>query len=329
MTDPSSHPDGPSDADQRFSVDAPFGADVGLPPPPVAPAPSPVPESSPPSSSGRATGRNAVPARSGLLSVDPAAVASHGPGPGAGAHTPAPVSAPDASARVRSRATPTGIVEAVRGRRRAGGVSVGGHVVVAPGTAGQRPGGGRRRRGHRWALPSARRSRPGARRVRPHRIIHGAGHGAGTSARVQPAHRGRRPRHPGAPGQGRGLGRVDRDRRFRRHLRRGGVRRGHLRRRAGPDQRPRRRAGRRHPHPVLRRPGGPGQADRLAAQRGHRAGPGPGHVGVDPGRIGLERLSSGRRRGGGHRQRPRASAADRPSPAASCRPRTVGSRRRV
>ena len=51
MTDPSVHPDGAAPADGRFSVDAPFGSDTSLPPPPVAPAPAAsAPPGAPPTS---------------------------------------------------------------------------------------------------------------------------------------------------------------------------------------------------------------------------------------------------------------------------------------
>ena len=52
MTDSPSHPDGSTDADRRFSVDAPFGTEGGLPAPPVAPPASTAAESGPPSTDG-------------------------------------------------------------------------------------------------------------------------------------------------------------------------------------------------------------------------------------------------------------------------------------
>ena len=85
MTDPSSHPDGPSDADERFSVDAPFGSDAGLPPPPVAPEAAPAP--------GSRESAGAPPVGTPYLAAPPLTAATLPPSPPTGA-TRAPVPAP-------------------------------------------------------------------------------------------------------------------------------------------------------------------------------------------------------------------------------------------
>ena len=90
MTDSSVHPDGRPPAEERLSVDAPFGSDVSLPAPPVAPAPVAPAPPDPARSNGQ------PPIGTPYLATPPSPAASLPPSPPVGpprAPVPAPVSA--------------------------------------------------------------------------------------------------------------------------------------------------------------------------------------------------------------------------------------------